>query len=65
MLIYLVYLTYCKICDRLSGYKDTDLAYLSQIIKLTEYFTKMWSNALNSPYTKPCIIFNIVARFVF
>jgi len=24
--IYLVYLTYCKICDRLYGYKDTDLA---------------------------------------
>ena len=29
MLIYLVYLTYCKICDRLQGYKDTDLAYIS------------------------------------
>jgi len=29
MLIYLVYLTYCKICDRLQGYKDTDLAYLT------------------------------------
>jgi len=28
MLIYVVYLTYCKICDRLWGYKDTDLASL-------------------------------------
>jgi len=28
MLIYLVYLTYCKICGRLQGYKDTDLASL-------------------------------------
>jgi len=28
-LIYLVYLTYCKICDRLRGYKDTDLATLN------------------------------------
>jgi len=28
MLIYLVYLTYCKICDWLYGYKDTDLASL-------------------------------------
>ena len=27
--IYLVYLTYCKICDRLWGYKDTDLASLN------------------------------------
>ena len=26
MLIYLLYLTYCKICDRLQWYKDTDLA---------------------------------------
>jgi len=26
MLIYLVYLTYCKMCDRLKGYQDTDLA---------------------------------------
>ena len=31
MLIYLVYLTYCKICDRLEGYKDTDLASLIRI----------------------------------
>ena len=30
MLIYLVYLTYCKICGRLQGYKDTDLASLSE-----------------------------------
>jgi len=30
MLIYLVYVTYCKICDRLQGYKDTDLASLRQ-----------------------------------
>ena len=30
MLIYLVYLTYCKICDRLQGYKDTDLASLTK-----------------------------------
>jgi len=29
MLIYLVYLAYCKICDRVLGYKDTDLASLS------------------------------------
>ena len=31
ILIYLVYLTYCKICDRLLvyGYKDTDLASLT------------------------------------
>jgi len=29
MSIYIVYLTYCKICDRLLGYKDTDLASLS------------------------------------
>ena len=28
MLIYLVYLTYCMICDRFEGYKDTDLASL-------------------------------------
>ena len=28
MLIYLVYLTYCKICGPLQGYKDTDLASL-------------------------------------
>ena len=28
MLIYLVYLTYCKMCGRLQGYKDTDLASL-------------------------------------
>ena len=26
IIIYLVYLTYCKICDRLQGHKDTDLA---------------------------------------
>jgi len=25
MLIYLVYLTYCKACDRLKGYTDTDM----------------------------------------
>ena len=29
MLIYLVYLTYCKICDPLYKYKDTDLASLT------------------------------------
>jgi len=29
MVIYLVYLTYCKICDRLYWYKDTDLASLT------------------------------------
>ena len=29
MLIYLVYLTYCKICDWLYGYKDTGLASLN------------------------------------
>jgi len=29
ILIYLVYLTYCKICDRLLGYKDTDQASLN------------------------------------
>jgi len=29
MLIYIVYLTYCKICDQFKGYKDTDLASLS------------------------------------
>ena len=28
MFIYLVYLTYCKIWDRLWGYKDTDLSFL-------------------------------------
>jgi len=32
VLIYLVYITYCKICDRLYlGYKDTDLASLNVI----------------------------------
>jgi len=29
MLIYIVYLTYCKICGRLQGYKNTDLASLN------------------------------------
>ena len=29
VLIYLVYLTYCKSCGRLQGYKDTDLASLN------------------------------------
>jgi len=33
MLIYFVYLTHGKICDRLYGYKDTDLASLKYIIK--------------------------------
>ena len=28
MLIHLVYVTYCTICDRLLGYQDTDLAFL-------------------------------------
>ena len=36
MLIYLVYLTYCKICDRLQGYKDTDLASLMLCILRSE-----------------------------
>jgi len=31
MLIYLVYLWYCKICDRLKACKDTDLASLKHI----------------------------------
>jgi len=31
MLNYLVYLTYCKICDRLLGYEDTDLASLIEV----------------------------------
>ena len=29
MLIYIVYFTYCKICYRLKGYTDTDLASLT------------------------------------
>jgi len=33
MLIYLVYLTYCKKCDQLYGYKDTDLASLSTTVQ--------------------------------
>ena len=33
MLIYFVYLTYCKICDRLYEYKDTDLASLNVSLK--------------------------------
>jgi len=36
MLIYLVYLTYCKICDQLQGYKDTDLAYLMLCVLRSE-----------------------------
>jgi len=32
LLIYLVYLTYCKMCDQLKGYKDTDLASLTVTI---------------------------------
>jgi len=37
ILFYLVYLTYCKICDRLYGYmyNDTDLASLNTQIPLT------------------------------
>jgi len=35
MFIYLVYLTYCKICDRLKRYKDTDLASLNCTILIT------------------------------
>jgi len=31
MLIYVVYLMYCKICDRLWGYKDTDRASLKVV----------------------------------
>jgi len=31
ILIYLVYLRYCKIYDRLKGYKDTDLASLKML----------------------------------
>jgi len=34
LLINLVYLTYYKICDRLKGYKDTDLASLTQNIHI-------------------------------
>jgi len=29
MLIHSIYLTYCKICDRLKGYQDTDIASLT------------------------------------
>ena len=36
ILIYLVYLTCCKICDRLLGYKDTDLASLMLCILSSE-----------------------------
>jgi len=34
MVIYLIYLTYCKLCVRLQGYKDTDLAYLIKLDKV-------------------------------
>ena len=46
MLIYLVYLTYCKICDWLYGYKDTDLASL-RIIETIEYICS--SSHVSSP----------------
>jgi len=32
MLIFLVFLTYCKICDRIKGQKDTDLASLNDVM---------------------------------
>ena len=43
MLIYFVYLTYCEICDRLYGYKDTDLAS-----KVYQYLLLL-SAIINSP----------------
>ena len=36
MLLDLVYLLYCKICDRLQGYKDTDLESLKLCILSSE-----------------------------
>jgi len=35
MLIYLVYFTFCKTCERSSGYKDT---YLASLIKHVIYY---------------------------
>jgi len=73
MLIGLVYLTYCEICDRLYGYKDTDLAslkvyhyalLLSAIINLPMYmYIDYWY--INTNITVPqsshnlCHILNI------
>ena len=64
LLIYLVYFTYCKICDRLYGYKDTDLASLKLDQRLLRfaYTCYICLNRLNIVLVSAVVRFKSPAR---
>jgi len=57
MIIYLVYLTFCRICDWLQGYKDTNLASLSILIDVH------FDEYLSCPLTDACCVFPVHRRW--